>query len=300
MVHGSGDDSGRARFCLCGRRGDNGHGGGECIGLALVVEDKAQLASFFQKARRCIEERVFERERRQIIRARCAGLDLANLCDGFGRAARGGHYLVDVQRCLSTLWQMCLHGKGVRVGLVVSGVVLRQCHERSVGVLDVPFIECELAKVRLAIGERTCGCGNGGAALDTREGNLDIAVARHANGDAAVKVVRVEKRCLVHVAFRKRCDLKDGRAFVIGRGGELLACGIARCERDLGTRDGRILVGDVDHDHTKHGAREDEHPERVFFVGIGFGGRERQYEGVCASRHARQHNVRQRGRSGNK
>ena len=36
------------------------------------------------------------------------------------------------------------------------------------------------------------------------------------------------------------------------------------------------------------------------FVGMGFGGRERQYEGVCASRHARQHNARQRGRSGNK
>ena len=84
LVHGSGDDSGRARFRLCGRRSDNGHGGGECIGLALVVEDKAQLASFFQKARRCIEELVFERERRQIIRARCAGLDLANLRDGFG------------------------------------------------------------------------------------------------------------------------------------------------------------------------------------------------------------------------
>ena len=96
---------------------------------------------------------------------------------------------------------MCLHGKGVRVGLVVCHVVLRQCHERSVGVLDVPFVECELAEVRFAIGERTCGCGNGGAALDTREGNFDIAVARHANGDAAVKVVRVEKRRLVHVAF---------------------------------------------------------------------------------------------------
>ena len=195
---------------------------------------------------------------------------------------------------------MGLHGKGVRVGLVVSGVVLRQCHERGVGVLDVPFVERELSKVRLAVGKRTCGCGNGGAALDTREGNLDVAVARHANGDAAVKVVRVEKRCLVHVAFRKRCDLKDGRAFVIGRGGELLACGIARCERDLRSLDGHILVGDVDHDHTKHGARENEHPEGVFFVGIGFGGRERQYEGVCASWHARQHNARQRGRSGNK
>ena len=195
---------------------------------------------------------------------------------------------------------MCLHGKGVRVGLVVSGVVLMNCHERSVGVLDVPFVERELSKVRLAIGERTCGCGYGGATLDTREGNLDIAVAFHADGDTAVKVVRVEKRCLVHVAFRKRRDLKDGRAFVIGRGGELLACGIARCERDLGTRDGRILVGDVDHDHTKHCARENEHPEGVFFVGIDFGGRERQYEGICASRHARQHNARQRGCSGNK
>ena len=195
---------------------------------------------------------------------------------------------------------MCLHGKGVRVGLFVCRVVLRQCHERSVGVLDVPFVERELSKVRLAIGERTCGCGNGGAALDTREGNLDITVARHADGDAAVKVVRVEKRCLVHVAFRKRRDLKDGCAFVIGRGGELLACGIARCERDLGTRDGRILVGDVDHDHTKHGARENQDLEGVFFVGVCLGGGERQYEGVCASRHARQHNARQRGRSGNK
>ena len=195
---------------------------------------------------------------------------------------------------------MCLHGKGVRVGLVVCRVVLRQCHKRGVGVLDVPFVECELSKVRLAIGERTCGCGNGGAALDTCEGNLDIAVAFHADGDTAVKVVRVEKRCLVHVAFRKRRDLKDGRAFVIGRGGELLACGIARCERDLGTRNGRILVGDVDHDHTKHGTRENEHPEGVFFVGIGLGGRERQYKGVCASWHARQHNACQRGRSGNK
>ena len=195
---------------------------------------------------------------------------------------------------------MRLHGKGVRVGLVVSGVVLRQCHKRGVGVLDIPFVERELSKVRLAIGERTCGCGNGGAALDTREGNLDITVARHANGDAAVKVVRVEKRRLVHVAFRKRRDLKDGRAFVIGSGGELLARGITRYDRDLGSLDGRILVGDVDHDHTKHGARENEYPEGVFFVGIGFGGGERQYEGVCASRHARQHNARQRGCSGNK
>lgn len=195
---------------------------------------------------------------------------------------------------------MCLHGKGVRVGLLVCRVVLRQCHECSVGVLDVPFVECELAEVRLAVGKRTRGRGYGGATLDTREGNLDIAVAFHADGDTAVKVVRVEKRCLVHVAFRKRRDLKDGCALVIGRGGELLACGIARCERDLGARDGRILVGDVDHDHTKHGTRENEHPEGVFFVGIGFGGRERQYEGVCTSRHARQHNARQRGRSGDK
>ena len=195
---------------------------------------------------------------------------------------------------------MRLHGKGVRIGLLVCRVVLRQCHERSLSVLDVPLVERELSKVRLAIGERTRGRGYGGAALDTRKGNLDITVARHANGDAAVKVVRVEKRRLVHVAFRKRGDLKDGRALVVGSGGELLARGITRHERDLGTRDGRILVGDVDHDHTKHGARENEHPEGVFFVGIGFGGRERQYEGVCASRHARQHNARQRGCSGNK
>ena len=195
---------------------------------------------------------------------------------------------------------MCLNGKGVRVGLVVCCFVRWHCHKRGVGVLDVPFVERELAEVRLAVGERTCGRGYGGAALDTREGNLDITVARHANGDAAVKVVRVKERCLVHVAFRKRRDLKDGRALVIGRGGELLARGITRRERDLGTYDGRILVGDVDHDHTKHGARENEHPEGIFFVGIGCGGRERQYEGVCASRHARQHNARQRGRSGNK
>ena len=84
MVHSGGNDGGRTRFRLGGRRGDNGHGGGECIGLALVVEDKAQLASFFQKARCCIEELVFECERRQIIRARCAGLDLTNLRDSFG------------------------------------------------------------------------------------------------------------------------------------------------------------------------------------------------------------------------
>ena len=156
---------------------------------------------------------------------------------------------------------MRLHGKGVRIRLLVCRVVLRQCHERSLSVLDVPLVERELSKVRLAIGERTRGRGYGGAALDTRKGNLDITVARHANGDAAVKVVRVEKRRLVHVAFRKRGDLKDGRALVVGSGGELLARGITRHERDLGTRDGRILVGDVDHDHTKHGARENEHPE---------------------------------------
>ena len=300
MVHGGGNDGGRARFRLCGRRGDNGHGRGERVGFALIVEDKAQLAPFFQKARCRIEKLVFECERCQIIRTRCTGLDLANLRDGFGRATRGRCHFVNAQRCLPTLWQMCLHGKGVRVGLIVSGVVLRQCHERGFSVLDVPFVERELSKVRLAVGKRTRWSGYGGAALDTLEGNLDIAVACHANGDAAVKVVRVEKRCLVHVAFRKRRDLKDGRAFVIGRGGELLACGIARCERDLGTRDGRILVGNVDHDHTKHGARENEHPEGVFFVGMGFGGRERQYEGVCASRHARQHDACQRGCSGNK
>ena len=195
---------------------------------------------------------------------------------------------------------MSLYGKGVRVGLLVCCIVLGHRHECGVGVLDVPLVERELAKVRLPVGERTRGSGNGSTAQNAREGNLDIAVARHANGDAAVKVVRVEKRCFVYVAFRKRRDLKDGRSFVIGSGSELLAFGIARCERDLGARDGRILVGDVDHDHTKHGARENEHLEGVFFVGIGFGGRERQYEGVCASRHARQHNARQRGRSGNK
>ena len=84
MVHGGGDDSGRSGFRLCGRRGDNGHGGGERVGFVLIVEDEAQLAPFFQKARSCIEELVFECERRQIIHARCAGLDLANLRDGFG------------------------------------------------------------------------------------------------------------------------------------------------------------------------------------------------------------------------
>ena len=187
---------------------------------------------------------------------------------------------------------MCLHGKGVRIGLLVCRVVLRHCHKRGVGVLDVPFVECELAEVRLAVGKRTRGRGYSGAALDAREGNLDIAVARHANGDAAVEVVRVEKRRLVYVAFRKRRDLKNGRAFVIGRGGELLACGVARRERDLGACDRRILVGDVDHHHAEHGAREHQDLEGVFFVGIGRGGRERQQEGIFAFRHARQHNAR--------
>ena len=84
LVHGGGDDSGRSGFRLCRRRSDNGHGGGERVGFALVVEDKAQLASFFQKARCRVEKLVFECERRQIIHARCAGLDLANLRDGFG------------------------------------------------------------------------------------------------------------------------------------------------------------------------------------------------------------------------
>ena len=187
---------------------------------------------------------------------------------------------------------MCLNGKGVRIGLLVCRFVRWHCHKRGVGVLDVPFVECELAEVRLAVGKRTRGRGYGGAALDTRKRNLDITVARHANGDAAVKVVRVKERCLVYVAFRKRGNLKDGGAFVIGRGGELLACGVARRERDLGACDRRILVGDVDHHHAEHGARENEHPEGVFFVGIGFGGRERQQEGIFASRHARQHDAR--------
>lgn len=84
LVHGGGNDGGRARFRLCGRCGDNGHGGGERVGFALVVERKAQLAPFFQKTRCCVEELVFECERGQIIRARCAGLDLADLRDGFG------------------------------------------------------------------------------------------------------------------------------------------------------------------------------------------------------------------------
>ena len=84
MIHGGGDDGRRARFRLGSRCGGNGHGGGERVGFALVVERKAQLAPFFQKARCRIEELVFERERRQIICARCAGLDLSNLRDGFG------------------------------------------------------------------------------------------------------------------------------------------------------------------------------------------------------------------------
>ena len=175
---------------------------------------------------------------------------------------------------------MGLDGKGMRVGLLVCWIVFGHRHECGVGVLDVPLVERELAKVRLTIGEWTRGSGNGSTAQNAREGNLDIAVARHANGDAAVKVVRVEKRCFVYVAFRKRRDLKDGRSFVIGSGSELFACGIARRQRDLGALDGRLLVGDIDHDHTKHGAREHQDLEGVFFVGKRFGGRERQYEGV--------------------
>ena len=123
---------------------------------------------------------------------------------------------------------MGLYSEGVRVGLRICCIVFGHRHECGVGVLDVPFVKRELAKVRLTVGERTRGRGNGGAALDAREGDLDIAVAWHADGDAAVKVVRVEKRCLVHVAFRKRGNLKDGCALVISCGGELLACGIAR------------------------------------------------------------------------
>ena len=84
LIHGGGDDGRRARFRLGSRCGGNAHGGRERVGFALVVEHKAQFASFFQKARRRIEELVFERERRQIIRTRCTGLDLANLRDGFG------------------------------------------------------------------------------------------------------------------------------------------------------------------------------------------------------------------------
>ena len=123
---------------------------------------------------------------------------------------------------------MGLYGKSMRVGLRIRCIVFGHRHECGVGVLDVPLVERKLAKVRLPVGERTRGRGNGGTALDTRKGNLDIAVARHADGDAAVEVVRVKERRLVHVAFRKRGNLKDGRAFVIGGGGELLACGIAR------------------------------------------------------------------------
>ena len=84
LVHGGGNDSGRARFRLCGRRGDDGHGGGERVGFALIVEDKAQLAPFFQEARCRIEELVFQRECRQIVRTRRAGLNVADLRDGFG------------------------------------------------------------------------------------------------------------------------------------------------------------------------------------------------------------------------
>ena len=52
--------------------------------FCLIVEDKAQLAPFFQKVRCRIEELIFECERCQIIRTRCTGLDLADLHDGFG------------------------------------------------------------------------------------------------------------------------------------------------------------------------------------------------------------------------
>ena len=133
-----------------------------------------------------------------------------------------------MQRRLPALRQVGLYGKGMRIGLRIRCIVFGHRHECGVGVLDVPLIKRELAKVRLPVGERTRRRGNGGTALDTRKGDLDIAVAWHADGDAAVKVVRVEKRCLVHVTFRKRRDLKDCRALVIGCGGELFACGIAR------------------------------------------------------------------------
>ena len=185
-----------------------------------------------------------------------------------------------MQRCLPALRQVGLYGKGMRVGLCICCIVLGHCHERGVGVLDVPFVKRELAKVWLTVGERTRGRGNGGTALDTCKGNLDIAVAWHADGDAAVEVIRVKERRLVHVAFRKRGNLKDRRAFVISYGGELFARGIARRQRDLGARDGVHFVGDVDHNHAEHGAREHQDLEGVFFVGIGFGGHERQYEGV--------------------
>ena len=175
---------------------------------------------------------------------------------------------------------MGLYGKSMRVGLLVCWIVFGHRHERGVGVLDVPLVERELAKVRLSVGERTRGRGNGSTALDTRKGNLDIAVAWHADGDAAVEVIRVKECRLVHVAFRKRGNLKDGCALVISCGGELFARGIARRQRDLGARDGVHLVGDVDHHHAEHGAREHEDLEGVFFVGIDFGGREWQYEGV--------------------
>ena len=84
LIHGGGNDGGRARFRLGSRCGGNAHGGRERVGFALIVEHKAQLAPFFQKVRCRIEELVFERERRQIIRTRCAGLDLADLRGGFG------------------------------------------------------------------------------------------------------------------------------------------------------------------------------------------------------------------------
>ena len=133
-----------------------------------------------------------------------------------------------MQRCLPALRQVGLHGKGMRVGLRICCIVLGHRHTRGVGVLDVPLIERKLAKVRLPVGERTRGRGNGGAALDAREGDLDIAVARHADGDTAVEVIRVKERRFVHVAFRKRSNLKDRCALVIGCGGELFACGVAR------------------------------------------------------------------------
>ena len=60
----------------------------EFVWAAQVLADmgyrEVNLNQLCIRDRRCIEERVFERERRQIIRTRCAGLDLANLRDGFG------------------------------------------------------------------------------------------------------------------------------------------------------------------------------------------------------------------------
>ncbi len=94
---------------------------------------------------------------------------------------------------------MSLYSEGVRVGLLVCRVVRWHCHKRGFSVLDVPFVKRELAKVRLTIGEWTRGSGNGSTTQNASEGNLDIAVAFHADGDTAVKVVRVEKRYLVHV-----------------------------------------------------------------------------------------------------